>query len=88
MKVVRQYYKTDEGNNFDSFLRKCKYAMKKCFGYDDVRYDFWSMRTDIGTFWETLKKTGRLDYIDNSGIDYLIVIDFEFENHIYAELQS
>lgn len=79
-------YKThtinERGNDFQLFLEQCKRAVNKVYGFVVlVEYEMWSMVDEEGeTFWEQLKRTGRLEYSDE-----WTTIDFEYDVHIYAE---
>jgi hypothetical protein len=79
--------------DWNKFLGQCKRAINKIYGFTvSVKYDFWSThirnciidgQRDERTYWDVLKKTGRLSINDG-----LICIDFQFDSHVFAGFSS
>ena len=82
-----EYYR-DSKEDFNAFLRQCKYALKKCgLHFDSVNSDWLSGRYDEYdaeslTVWEGLKQYGNYSYNCDG-----IAIDFEYDNHVYCEVK-
>ena len=85
MKNTAVYYKTDSGESWELFIRKCKYAFGKVLDCKSVKFDEWSTVEcgETKTWWDKLNETGRLEYTADG-----IVVDLEFGNHIYVELRE
>lgn len=82
MRQEKEYYKTwFDTDNFDSFKRSVKYGFKKVFGHLDQI----TTVQDGETIWDTIKKTGGVQYNcgdNNCGVSF----DIEFGRNIYIAM--
>ena len=94
MKVVELEIMRESKDDFSKFLQQCKRAINTLYSYMysekmtvKIDKEVWSSMVDGHTLWQELKKTGSVSYVENER-DYLLVIDFIFENHIYVSLEK
>ena len=94
MKVVELEIMRESKDDFSKFLQQCKRAINKLYSYIysekmivKVTEEVWSSKVENRTLWQKLKKTGFINYVENER-DYLLVIDFDFQNHVYVTLEN